>query len=121
MQKHGHHCDYQRVLHGVAQPRSAQRFHERRINKIAVIRNGHTGCNLGVARACCSQVPQLHSRALAGGGVALAQGKGDGRQRCDACRVRGGGFGCHEAVMQRWFSLGCDDDDQIPEVRNAVF
>ena len=26
-------------------------------------------------------------------------------------------------VLQRWFSLGCgddDDDDQIPEVRNAV-
>ena len=65
MQKHRHHCDYQRVLHSVAQPRPAQRLHERRINKIAVIRNGHTGCNLGVTRACCSQVPQLHRRELA--------------------------------------------------------
>ena len=95
---HRQHRDHQRVLRSLAQPLSAQRLHERRVDNLAVLRNSHTDCSFSASWSVRYQVPQLHGRALAGGGVALAQGKGDGRQRCDACRVRGGGFGCHEGA-----------------------
>jgi hypothetical protein len=71
------------VLRSLAQLLSAQRLHERRVDNLAVLRNGRTYCSFSASWSIRHQVPQLHGRALAGGGVALAQGKGKRGQRCD--------------------------------------
>ncbi len=82
MRQHRHHRDHQRMLRSVAQPLSAQRLHERRVDNLAVLRNSRTYCSFSASWSIRHQVPQLHSRALAGGGVALAQGKRNRGQRC---------------------------------------
>jgi hypothetical protein len=92
-EQYRHHRDHERVLGCVAQPLTAQRLHKRSINNVAVLRNrnAHSSCSIG--RCLRDQVPQLRGGAVAGGGVAVAQGKGDGGQRCKGCDVGGGGGG----------------------------
>ena len=105
------------MLRCIVQPWTTQRLHKCRLNNLAGPRNRHANRSLGIGRGLGHDVAQLRGGGVAGGGVALcdivrivlyisvhfeylAQGEGDGGQRCSGCRVRGGRWGGHDDAAE---------------------